>query len=313
MPVSPYHYLNENCALIVREFPTSVLDVGVGHGKWGFLCRDTLEAFVGTRYFKADWKVRIDGIEIFPAYRNPVWEYAYDRVHLGNALDVVPHLDVYDLILAMEVIEHLEKADGQRLVADLVARAVRGVVLSFPDAASADALAQGEVHGNPHERHRSVWSPADLTPYSVEALSTSHVFLRDPAKRRIAASDLRAFADTRAVIREAAKGCGCVSQPWLVLPEPGSRLQLCFDGTRTHVYFVRHAYGGRARVTIDGEEAGEVALSVPGAAEYGCWRSSRLTAGTHVLMIEAGPQPGTGRAEVWLDDVVIEKPPNVDR
>src|SRR5262249_21327046 len=176
-----------------------------------------------------------------------------------------------------------------------------------------DALAQGEVHGNPHERHRSVWSPADLTPYSVEALSTSHVFLRDPAKRRIAASDLRAFADTRAVIRDAAKGCGCVAQPWLVLPEPGSRRQLCFDGTRTHVYFVRHAYGGRARVTIDGEEAGEVALSVPGAAEYGCWRSSRLTAGTHVLMIEAGPHPGTGPAVGWAGVAGVWKHPQVGR
>src|SRR5262249_56154650 len=133
--------------------------------------------------------------------------------------------EVEDLILAREGIEHLEKADGQRLVAELVARAVRGVVLSFPDAASADALAQGEVHGNPHERHRSLWSPADLTAYDVESLSTSHVFLRDPAKRRIAASDLRAFADTRAVIRDAAKGCGCVSQPWLVLPAARSRPQ----------------------------------------------------------------------------------------
>src|SRR5262249_1480100 len=202
--------------------------------------------------------------------------------------------------------EHLEKADGQRLVAELVARAVRGVVLSFPDATSADALAQGEVHGNPHERHRSLWSPADLTAYDVESLSTSPVFRRDPAKRRIAARDLQAFADPRAVIREAAKGCGCPSQPWLVLPEPGSRLRLCFDGTRAHVYFVRHAYGGRARITIDGDEACDIAMSVSGAAEYGCWRSDRLTAGTHVLTIQAGPHPHTRSPAGLVEGRVVE-------
>ena len=307
MPVSPYRYLNENCALMVREFPTSVLDVGVGHGKWGFLCRDTLEAFVGSRYFKRDWKLRVDGIEVFADYHNPVWDYAYDHVWIGDACDLLPALDVYDLILALEVIEHTEKASGLALLGEMVRHAVRGVVLSFPDAESPDALVQGESYGNPHERHRSLWSPGDVAAYACEALSPTHVFVRDPGKRRIAAVELASQVNGAHVVRHAAKGCEQPSQPWLVLCGPGSTLRVPFTGTRAHVYFVRHGFCGAADVRIDGTPVARVPLFVPGAAQYGCWRTPPLPAGPHVLELEALADGDPTRSEVWLDDVVLER------
>ena len=30
-----------------------------------------------------DWRVRIDGVEAFEAYRTPLWSYIYDEIHTG--------------------------------------------------------------------------------------------------------------------------------------------------------------------------------------------------------------------------------------
>ena len=305
MPVSPYHYLNETCALMVREFPTSILDVGVGHGKWGFLARDVLEGFVGTRYFKKDWQIRVEGIEIFGDYRNPVWDYAYDRIYVGDACDIVPRLDAYDLIVAMEVIEHLDKQVGARLARELVARAVRGVVLAFPDATSPDALHKDESFGNPHERHRSLWSPEDFREFQVEIVSPNHVFVRDPRKHRITAADLASAVTGGAVRRESPRACECAPIPWLVLTDEGATLQFDFTGHRIHVYFIKHAYCGTAEMRMDGRVVDRVGMSNAGSTIYGCWRSPSLPPGPHVFEIHALPDETTGRTEVWLDDLVV--------
>lgn len=42
----------------------SVLDVGVGFGRWGFSIREFLEAWAG-RPLTIQWKLRIDVIEAF--------------------------------------------------------------------------------------------------------------------------------------------------------------------------------------------------------------------------------------------------------
>ena len=66
----------------IREVnPRSVLDVGVGFGKWGFLCREYLDVFNG-RHFREDWKIRIIGIEGFEKYLHPASRYIYDDIVL---------------------------------------------------------------------------------------------------------------------------------------------------------------------------------------------------------------------------------------
>ena len=101
--------------------------------------------------------------------------------------------------------------------------------------------------------------------------------------------------------------CEQPSQPWLVLCGPGSTLRVPFTGTRAHVYFVRHGFCGAADVRIDGTPAARVPLFVPGAAQYGCWRTPPLPAGPHVLELEALADGDPTRSEVWLDDVVLER------
>jgi hypothetical protein len=48
--------------------PSSLLDIGLGNGKIGFIARDYLDVMLGERHRKEAWQIKIDGIEIFADY-----------------------------------------------------------------------------------------------------------------------------------------------------------------------------------------------------------------------------------------------------
>ena len=53
MPTSFHHHISKMVDWVVRLQPRSILDIGVGFGKWGFLCREYLDIFQG-RYARDD-------------------------------------------------------------------------------------------------------------------------------------------------------------------------------------------------------------------------------------------------------------------
>ena len=71
---------------------------------------------------------------------------------------MLPSLPRYDLVFAADVLEHFTRADGERFLATAAAHAAMGVLIVTP----ALDLEQGEVFGNPFERHRSFWTPDDF-------------------------------------------------------------------------------------------------------------------------------------------------------
>src|SRR6058998_2601883 len=88
---------------IVKQLrPASILDIGVGFGKWGHLFReytDILEAeHDPVRYRRENWRVRIDGIEGHAAYLTEMHRFLYNEVHVGDALVLIKALSNYDLI-----------------------------------------------------------------------------------------------------------------------------------------------------------------------------------------------------------------------
>lgn len=117
MPTSDYY--SDVLHVIEQINPESILDIGVGFGKWGVLCREILEIYQG-RYYSKDWKKTIDGIEIFESYRNEFWELVYNNIYVGDAMDAVDRLGMYDLILCCDVIEHFVKDDGLVLLEKLL-------------------------------------------------------------------------------------------------------------------------------------------------------------------------------------------------
>jgi 2-polyprenyl-3-methyl-5-hydroxy-6-metoxy-1,4-benzoquinol methylase len=137
--------------------PTSVLDVGVGMGQYGLHLRQLLD-ISRERLTRVEWKTRVDGVELYEPYRNPIWDYYYDAVHLRDARDFLRGLDrEYDLILICDVIEHFDRAEAEALLA--LARAKgKWVIVTTPNG----AYPQGAMFGNEAETHRSEWVPQDF-------------------------------------------------------------------------------------------------------------------------------------------------------
>ncbi|MBI5467379.1 MAG: hypothetical protein HY975_04180, partial [Candidatus Kerfeldbacteria bacterium] len=141
--------------------PQSVLDIGIGFGKFGFLCREYLELWDGRNKY-GDWQKRIDGIEAFPQYVTPLQKQIYDNIYVGDAREIVPNLThYYDLILMIDVIEHFTLADGHRLLHNS-AKHSRGLLISTPLTVSA----QEDSFGNPFEIHKSQWTPDQFSAFA---------------------------------------------------------------------------------------------------------------------------------------------------
>ncbi|MBI2901780.1 MAG: class I SAM-dependent methyltransferase [Planctomycetes bacterium] len=64
----------------------------------------------------------------------------------------------FDAAVALDVVEHLDRRDGEVLLAELERVARRRVVVFTPNG----FLEQGAREGNPFQVHRSGWTPADF-------------------------------------------------------------------------------------------------------------------------------------------------------
>jgi hypothetical protein len=169
MPSSQYYQINEIIELVVRLKPASVLEIGPGFGKYGFLCREYLELWDGREAY-GDWQCRIDCIEAFEKYITPAHRYIYNNVYTGDALNVLPDLDFkYDLVLLVDVLEHFSYDDGRRLLA--LCRAKAGHILI---ASPKSVNAQHEVFENQYEQHRFEWKKEHLKEFGPSLFLPHH-------------------------------------------------------------------------------------------------------------------------------------------
>lgn len=149
MPSSHWYQLNEIMELIIFTQPKSILDVGIGFGKYGFLSREYLELFDGRDKYN-DWKRTIDGIEIFEDYITSLNKMIYDKIYIGNALDILPKLDKkYDLILLIDILEHFNYDDGMRIL-KMCEQQSSNIIISTPR----HFFSQREMFSNPYEVHK---------------------------------------------------------------------------------------------------------------------------------------------------------------
>jgi len=172
MPSSRPNIIPTVLHLIRQLRPQSILDVGVGFGKWGHLFReytDILEAEQDpARYERRHWRVRIDGIEGFAAYVTEMHRYLYNAIHIGDMCEVLPRLPQYDVVFLGDVIEHIEKTRGEQLLRDADAHAQKAVIVSTPKYETE----QADLCANELERHRSLWSARDFRRFKGAQVKT---------------------------------------------------------------------------------------------------------------------------------------------
>ena len=164
MPSSHIHQITDLVEMIVASKARSILDIGVGWGTYGFLSRLYLDVCDGRNKYR-DWKCQIEGVEVFKEYITPVHDFVYNKIHIGNATDVIPSLkDKYDLTLLIDVLEHFTYEEGLKLLNDSL-RCSRNVLVSTPK----EIGPQKDIYDNQYETHRFQWQKRHFRSFKNRA------------------------------------------------------------------------------------------------------------------------------------------------
>lgn len=172
MPTSDFWTIPHVLEIIRVLRPERVLDVGVGFGKYGVLLREYLDVWE-ERFARDDWRLELHGLEGHEGYANPIWDAVYDEVQVRDLQGwLAEESDTrYDLALMADVLEHFDRAAGDRALDGLLDRS-RYLIVTTP----LDFHEQGAVLGNPLEEHRSLWGAADFADRHC-LLRSTHVCL----------------------------------------------------------------------------------------------------------------------------------------
>ena len=149
---------------IMKCRPASILDIGCGFGKWGFLCREYLEGWFD-RVFPNQWQIKIDAIEVYKPYTELDWnQKIYDKIYLGDAFEVIKTIQDYDLIIASDVVEHLEKEKAGDLIENCIKKSNKMTILNVP--LGKNWLNNKVVGGNKYNKHLSSWTAKEISTYA---------------------------------------------------------------------------------------------------------------------------------------------------
>lgn len=131
--------------------PKSLLDVGCGWGKYGFLSREYL---MGMYWDKNT--VLIEAVEGYEKNINLLQREIYNNVYICNAMDFVKYLKrEYDLILIIDVFEHLSKEDGIKIIKKLREK-TRNLLISIPRYVTVQKGYYDD--DSKFEEHRAFWT-----------------------------------------------------------------------------------------------------------------------------------------------------------
>jgi len=160
MPVSCWTHIPQVLDEVYLLQPETVLELGIGYGKYGVLLREVLDAMYG-RCRPDQWQRLICGIEAWSGYKNPCWEVyggreGVQKVWLGDFTKPdfgrfgINALEGWDLVMMMDSLEHLTPEVGRPFLASLV-KNNKYVIISVPNG----PMPQDEaVYGNEYEKHR---------------------------------------------------------------------------------------------------------------------------------------------------------------
>lgn len=128
-----------------------ILDCGFGYGEWGLMLRTRKEGLP-----------HIVGVDIFKTYCDKNRELKiYDEIHCVDALEINQVINKpFDIIIASELLEHLEKRDSFRLLSELESLCSNLLIITTPRGRTFNSR---EVDGNKHNRHLSGWEVEEFS------------------------------------------------------------------------------------------------------------------------------------------------------
>jgi len=127
----------------------SILDVGCGKG---FTMKIIKKRFRRKRIFTV-------GVDQFAPYLRYCMKEMTHDILINTNIESLPFKDKsFDVILCLEVIEHLKKEDALRIIENLRKLARKQVIISTP----VGVCHQEEIDNNPCQRHESSWNPEEF-------------------------------------------------------------------------------------------------------------------------------------------------------
>ena len=135
--------------------PKRILDIGIGSlGRWALLVREFADVWNGG-VLPDEWQCTIDGIEGFEPQIHEVQKALYDHIYVGDAFDIIKHLDHYDLIILGDVVEHFT-ADRAR---SILLRCIElgSHVLVITPLGSLEEWPQEALYENAWEEHLNIF------------------------------------------------------------------------------------------------------------------------------------------------------------
>lgn len=162
---------------LMKIAPQRVLDIGVGFGRWGIIVREFCDVWYG-RVLQKDWQVHIEGIEGFAENIVDYHQQFYDKVHIGDANELLPPLlkSGWDVVIFGDVLEHFTKEAGRTLLEASLAASTY-VLVNIP---LDDEWPQEDIYDNIYERHLSVWSAADFEAFHLKRAAFFNDFMGRP-------------------------------------------------------------------------------------------------------------------------------------
>jgi hypothetical protein len=181
MGTSRPYYLSRMCDIILDLSPKSILDIGVGFGKNGFLAREYCDIWHGR--YPGNFSTTIHGVEVFDKYITDIQKYIYDAIFIGDATSpamfTAGMLPRYDLILLTDVIEHMPKAIGQQVLDSILEHSDAAIITTPVDAGVG---VRGAANGNEFEAHLSQWSSDEFQKYGRVTILNNHTIILESGR-----------------------------------------------------------------------------------------------------------------------------------
>lgn len=147
--------------LVKQLNPFTILDIGKGFGKYGFLIHeysgiDNQKKIDPALTMAQQSNIKIDAIEADEDLLLPHLNQIYREIIIGDVFKVYKYLDTYDLILMIDVIEHLDKEKAIAMLKHFLLKHTR-IVIATPM-----QFFKQELYQSNYEHHISYWKLADF-------------------------------------------------------------------------------------------------------------------------------------------------------
>jgi SAM-dependent methyltransferase len=144
-PYVPFTSFNTVRRYLVKEI-SSILDVGCGTGGPARVIRGKEDTY-------------IVGIDIFlPSIELAKKTHSHDDYIMADVRNLPARDKTFDLVTAMEILEHLDKEEGLEFIHNLERIARRQIIITTP----VGKHSQDTLDGNPHQVHKHIWLPEEL-------------------------------------------------------------------------------------------------------------------------------------------------------